>query len=263
LLESLERELERGAGIHDPAIRGLLSRIVREHVPQRLNAMLRYQLESPGMEVAGVHLKSFVIHTGGRCSINLSLIESRSRNLHWHPYDAIFCRLNPGTSRVHRYRLPDQLANEVVDLAARLEFVETLTFAAGSFLFKSADLDVLDFEASPDEPVVIARMHLPSKGPLEWTFDRETLSPIGGTGNDPAESQLISLIRAAAVFPGSDLESLRRAVGHPSHSVRWAAVQAIGKLDSDAAVELLPGLARDPHPHIRRAAERTLASLEA
>lgn len=263
LLAKLEQELGLGAGVADETVTEMMVRIVHEYVPERLNIMLRYQHDNPDMEVAGVNLRTYVIFKGDHCSINLSLIDSMSPNLHWHPYDAIFYRVNPGTSRVHFYRLPDQLANEVVDVTARLDFVESRDFAQASVVTKRSAIDILDFEAAPEAPVVIARLHLSSKGALDWSFDRETLSPIGATSNVPAESHLISLISAAALFPESDLGLLRQAVLHPSHNVRWAALQAIGKLDPDAAVALLPNLARDPHPHVRRAAERTLASLEA
>lgn len=263
LLARLEQEVGRGAGIADEAVTELMLRIVHEYIPERLNVMLRYQHENPEMEVAGVNLRTYVVFKGDCCSINLSLIDSMSRSLHWHPYDAIFYRMNPGTSPVHVYRLPDQLENEVVDVKARLDFVETRDFAQTSLLTKRGDIDIIDFEASPEAPVVIARLHLASKGPLDWTFDRKTLSPVGASGNDLAESNLISLISTAALFSESDVGLLRQAVVHPSHNVRWAALQAIGKLDSAAAVALLPDLARDPHPHVRRAAERTLASLDA
>jgi hypothetical protein len=263
LLETLEREFSLGAGIDDPEVAAIMLRIVHEYIPARLNVMLRYLQEKPDMEVAGVSFTAYVVFRGDHCSINLSLIEAMSRNLHWHPHDALFYRVNPGTSRVHHYRLPDRVANEVVDLEARLDFIESREFAQACLLAKHAESDILDFEASPDAPVVVARLQLPSKGPLDWAFDRRTLSPIGATSNDPVESHLISLIRAAAFFPESDLGLLRRAVLHPSHNVRWAAVQAIGRLDSSAAVALLPDLVRDPHPHVRRAAERTLASLDA
>lgn len=262
LLESLDQTVSLGAGIHDPALGELLSRIVHDYVPQRINTLLRYRIENPGMEVAGVNLRSCVVYRGPGCSINLSFIDAVARNLHWHPYDAILCRVNPGTSRVHRYRLPDDLANDVVDPQARLDFVESQDFGTGSRLIKNADIDVFDFEASPGNPVLTARLDFPPSGSLEWTFDRQSLAPIGATSNNPAEGNLISLIKASAVFPESELGPLRQALLHSSHSVRWAAAQAIGKLDAQVALELLPGLTQDPHPHIRRAAERTLASLE-
>lgn len=262
LLESLDEILGQGVDIGAPVLRRRLGEIVRDYIPARLNALLRYQLAHAGMEVAGIHLRAYVVHVGSYGAINLSLIDAVPRHLHWQPFDALLCRVNPGVSPVHRYRLPEDLANDIVDPAVRLESAGTEPFGAGEFLIKRADTDVFDFEASTDRPVLIARLHRPAKGPLDWTFDRRSLSPIGASGNDLAESQLISLIRTAAVFSDSDVDQLRRALDHPSHSVRWAAMQAIGKLDAEAATALLPDLTRDPHPHVRRAAERTLARFE-
>ncbi len=50
---------------------------------------------------------------------------------------------------------------------------------------------------------------------------------------------------------------------HPSHAVRWAVVQALGRLDPQAALQHLRQAVNDPHPHIRNAAQKTLARLEA
>lgn len=263
LLESLDELLGRGADIGAPALLQLFGDVARDYLPARLNTLLRYQLTHPEMEVAGVHLHAWVVHLGSHYSINLSLIETVSRHLHWQPFDALLCRLSPGAAPVRRFRLPSGVANDVVDQTARLEPAGSEVLEAGGILVKRADTDIFDFEASPDRPVLIARLHGPAKGPLDWTFDRESLSPIAASGNDLAESQLISLIRTAAVFSDSDLGLLHKALDHSSHSVRWAALQAIGKLDRDAAAALLPSFARDPHPHVRRAAERTLARLEA
>lgn len=262
LLESLDRHVGLGAAVEDPVLGDLLRQVVRDYIPARLNTMLRYQRDHPHMEAAGVNLTSYVVHQGPHCAVSLSFVSSRTRNLHWHPFDALFYRVNPGVSRVGRYRLPDGLENDVVDRTAKLDFVGSEEFAAGSLMIKRANVDVLDFEGSPDDPVLVTRLELPSRGSLEWVFDRDSLAPIGGTSTDAAESRMISMIRVIGLFPEAELEPLREATRHPSHSVRWAALQTIGKLDSAAALALLPGLTEDPHPHIRRAAERTLASLE-
>ena len=263
VLKEIEAAVALGVEIGDPALAELMRRTVRDYVPVRLNVMLRYIEENPAMEVAGVNPRAWVAYKGRHCSLVLSLVHEASRNLHWHPYDALIQRMNEGSSEVRYYRLPHGAANEVVDLSARLESAGTRDFAKGDVLVKRAESDIVDLAGSADAPVVTAQLHLASKGGLDWTFDRQSLAPIGATENDPAESHLVSLIRAAALFDETDLRLLRRALLHPSHNVRWAALQAIGKLDADTAAALLPELGRDPHPHVRRAAERTLARLKA
>jgi hypothetical protein len=262
LLQELDRDLDRGAGVDDPALGALLRRITRDYIPGRLNRMLRHRRDNPDAEVAGVNLSSYVIHQGRGCAINLSFVTGRNPTLNWHPFDAIFLRANPGTSRVHRYRLPASLENAVVDRQARLTFVGIEPFDEGDLLIKRGDLDVLDFEGAPGDPLLVVRLELHARGTLGWLFDRDTLTAIGGTATSPLESRLISLIRVAAQYPETDLAPLRAAARHPSHNVRWAAVQAIGKLDAQAAIALLSGMTGDPHPHIRNAAQKTLARLD-
>jgi HEAT repeat protein len=44
----------------------------------------------------------------------------------------------------------------------------------------------------------------------------------------------------------------------PHHYARWSAVKNIGRIDKDAGIKTLKKALHDPHPELRRAAERTL-----
>jgi HEAT repeat protein len=49
---------------------------------------------------------------------------------------------------------------------------------------------------------------------------------------------------------------------HRLHFVRWAAVRAVLSIEPGRAVEVLTAAAADRHPHVRRAAERSLQQIE-
>ena len=68
----------------------------------------------------------------------------------------------------------------------------------------------------------------------------------------------ICLTLKAMKRTGSDalLDRLSR---HPAHFVRWAAIQGLGAVNPEKAVERLKQSLTDEHPHIRRAAAKHLA----
>ena len=59
----------------------------------------------------------------------------------------------------------------------------------------------------------------------------------------------------------SSLEPLKLLTGHPHHAVRWAAIQNLGRLSRAEALAALEAASHDPHPHIQRAARKTLGQV--
>ena len=50
---------------------------------------------------------------------------------------------------------------------------------------------------------------------------------------------------------------------HPDHFVRWSAVRRVMELDPDLGTSLLYRALTDSHPHVQRAAQRSLERLNA
>jgi HEAT repeats len=93
-------------------------------------------------------------------------------------------------------------------------------------------------------------------------FDRQTLEFTFASAVKGVSSSLVTLCQ---VFGASQdvgaLEYLHELTKDEAYFVRWAAIQAIGKIDGNAALVVLEKAANDPHPMIRNAAERTLRSI--
>ena len=84
--------------------------------------------------------------------------------------------------------------------------------------------------------------------------DRQHITEPGSSGfiDRPEE------FRVDGVITHHDLGAISE---HPSHFVRWAAIQAVGRLDRARAVELLRRSLEDAHPHVRSMAAKVLAKV--
>jgi len=163
---------------------------------------------------------------------------------------------------VVRYRIATGVDLEVFDPSASLAVLDRRAYTGEPIWERRADRVVHDYRAAAP----FARLCLalrPSIG-QRWVFDRSSLRasfPMLGSLDDSGD---VALCRMVAALPERRaLPMLLDLAGHRSHAVRWAAIQAIGKLDGREGRRLLERAAHDPHPHIRAAAQRTLSRLGA
>jgi hypothetical protein len=100
--------------------------------------------------------------------------------------------------------------------------------------------------------------------PVIWQYDRQSLRP---TGHITASEQLVRLEAALDLLmrlgTAEDAEACRVLARHDFHAVRWAAVRLACNVGASFGFELLAGATNDPHPHVRRTAEKTLAATAA
>jgi hypothetical protein len=162
---------------------------------------------------------------------------------------------------VIRYRVSANIDLDVFDPTALLVELDRRAAGGDPIWERRADRLVHDYRAAAP----FARLCLalrPSTGQA-WVFDRATLRasfPMLGSRDDSGSIALCRIVAALAEHRA--LPMLLDLAAHPSHAVRWAAIQAIGKLDGAEARRLLDRAATDPHPHIRAAAQRTLSRLD-
>ncbi|RMH36862.1 MAG: HEAT repeat domain-containing protein [Gammaproteobacteria bacterium] len=101
---------------------------------------------------------------------------------------------------------------------------------------------------------------------LIWHFDRKNKFPVGVS----AASFMDSRMQMAALALGkmsdgrdSDISALKKLLGHPRHFVRWQAMQSLGTLRPQDCLVALREALQDPHPHVRRAALKSLRRVQA
>jgi hypothetical protein len=178
--------------------------------------------------------------------------------------DTSFAVVGPGTIVVEHYRTT--IDSDERDLLGRdhgIELQETRQLVAGTSIHLVEGIDLARFAScSQPTPVLSLNAHRSSVR-LCWDYDVRTGKAISCCYADPAASQMEFLLGVIAHQDRLDqIEFVREALTHRVHAVRWAAVKALWKLDVDSAVAATRACLEDAHPHVRRAAERTLLSYQ-
>jgi hypothetical protein len=163
--------------------------------------------------------------------------------------------------RYRRFRLPPTYENRVFDRNLKLQYVDEGQTAPGEVLCLTAGGLLYDFLL--DSPTPLVRLTYGPIETMEWLFHRDTGAAWKISDSDAAATQM----RVAAYVLGqmshtSSTTPLKHLTFHESHTVRWAAIQALSRISVSDAVERLRAAVNDPHPHIRRAAERTLSAMQ-
>jgi len=203
--------------------------------------------------------KQALMHQGDGWAISVATLEPARRFIHALPYYAFYSPLAEDLV-VDRYRLPNGFRNDVFDPSLRISHLDTLNIAKGDVLKLETQQYAYDFRLTKSLPIL--RFVSRCVRPLEWLFSRSTLQ--AWQAND-AELRLTQL-RVAAHALGkiahqSSIEPLQRLSSHSHHAVRWAAIQNLGRLSRSAALAKIKEAVNDPHPHVKRAAQKTLEQL--
>jgi hypothetical protein len=97
-------------------------------------------------------------------------------------------------------------------------------------------------------------------GPLAVEYDSKTLSFIGATSTDEANSRvqmMISMLRT--MERGDSLPLIEEALRSPNFYTRWHVMREFLAMDAEAALPALRRMAaNDPHPEVRVAAQQSL-----
>jgi hypothetical protein len=97
----------------------------------------------------------------------------------------------------------------------------------------------------------------------QWVYARESLRPIASVAADPHDARLEAAMRLLRVLRHqAAVPALVALAAHPAHFVRWTAIRHTMALDPVAGLTLLRAATADPHPHVRAAAARAVASRE-
>ena len=165
-----------------------------------------------------------------------------------------------GRLQVTRWRHAESLDPSVLTPDAVLSPVGECTLGPGQTLATEAWSDVV--ELSGDAVVLVLRS-APCH-PVLWQYDRGSLRPKGLIA---ATEQLARLEEALHILmllgTAEDAESCRPLARHEFHSIRWGVVRMACQVGASLGYELLEAAVTDPHPHVRRTAQRTLSAATA
>ncbi|HZR37863.1 MAG TPA: HEAT repeat domain-containing protein [Nevskia sp.] len=224
------------------------------------NRELRRLLDDP-CYMGNWRANQIVLNRGRGHVLSIWLFDQPRRYIHSTPYYGMFAPLGAESLYYDVYRLPENYRNAQFDPEVRLEPAGSGFTAPGGVLLLDSDRYVYDFKV--ERPLAVAKFSSAAYQTLEWLFERDTLRAWQANDSELVSTQL----RVAAYILGrladaSSLEALDSLSDHRNHSVRWAAVQTIARLDREAALQRLRQALDDPHPHLRRAAAGSLRRLQ-
>lgn len=125
---------------------------------------------------------------------------------------------------------------------------------------KDGRRELLEIRPAAAGPAFTLRINARAFDRFEWSFDRVTGQPTRLTTVDNAHSNLETILELlAAVGSAHSLAEIEPFLKHSAHHVRWKALETIAAISPDAAVPLLGHALTDSHPHVRMAAEASMA----
>jgi hypothetical protein len=108
----------------------------------------------------------------------------------------------------------------------------------------------------PAKRTVVLILEVGATDPFMWQYDRSTLAPRRGVPGDLSATRLIETLRLISVWgDASFLPLVEELFRHPSHAVRWAALQTAWRIAPERPLKLTARAARDPHPDLRAVAQ--------
>jgi hypothetical protein len=160
--------------------------------------------------------------------------------------------------RIRRYALPPDMDLSVFRPGIPLALVDETAYRGGVMHEAVDDGFVYDYVSAHEFAMV--RIDYVPFADQTWHFDRDSLLSVFPSAAHVAQSTLVCIAKALGALQAPEaLPHLLAIASHKSHFVRWAAIQAIAKVDREAAFGLLEQAAADPHPHVQSMARKVLA----
>jgi len=224
-----------------------------------LNDQLQALAKDPH-HVGNWNAQQATLHKEAAWSLSVALFDTQRRFIHALPFQAFYVPLKYElTGKL--FQLPPGFRNDVFDPSLSLT-------AAGDVKVDPLELLKLETERYAYDflvprPIPVLRFATASLRPLEWLFSKTSLQAWQANDADLSLTQLrIGAFVLGKIAHQSSVAPLRRLASHPHHAVRWAAIQNLGRLSRSEALIKIREAVNDQHPHVRRAAQKTLDQLD-
>ena len=202
-----------------------------------------------------------MVHRGRGFALSIWLFDKPRQYIHTTPFYGMYAPLGAESLHYDIYKLPEGYRNSVFDPALKLVPAGSGMTAPGGILLLQSDQYTYDFKV--ERPLPVLKFTSASFQTMEWLFSKDQLNAWQANDSELVSTQLrVSAYILGRLAHQSSLEALEQLTSHGHHAVRWAAVQNIGRLSRGVALAKLQQALDDPHPHVRRAAEKTLQQLK-
>lgn len=212
----------------------------------------------------------FVLAESENFIVTLALLNATGGGKHLYslPNDALIANLSPTPFSGFLHAIPEGCDNEIFDQGMSLVRGPCFDLNQNEVCYWNSSTMVPEYIA--DQEFVVLKLNSKRTQPLLWCYDKFSLRPLMSAACTPLPSRLqmsaLCLSELQVVFDGPQrektIENLERLSNHGFHYVRWAALQSLYSIDSDRAIPLLVNSqAGDRHPHVRRAAAKSLMAI--
>ena len=175
----------------------------------------------------------------------------------------ISANVGPGSLQIDRWRQGWEGPPEIFDRTRRLALLPSVLLRPGEQASFQAHRDVARIRAidSPAAVVGLTRVHATR---LRWVYDAVTLLPVRAEAGDLGAARLeYAMMLLAALGHTEAAPTIASLYDHPDHFVRWSAVRRVIELDPPLGESLVRRALNDIHPHVQRAAQRSIERYEA
>ncbi len=249
----LERSPPEHFWLAEQPLRDLLA---SGYLQQAINQELRQLLADP-CYFGEWRPSEWILHRGQGFALAVSVFDQPRRYIHALPFFAMYAPVGAASLGYDRYRLPADYNNAVFSPGLKLQADGGGRLASGEVLALHTDQYAYDFQVP--EPVLVVKLSAATVLPQEWLFGKDSLQSWQANDADLTSTQLrVSADVLGKFAHQSSLASLKRLTGHRHHAVRWTAIQNLGRLNRAEALNSLQVACDDPHPHVQRAARKTL-----
>lgn len=196
---------------------------------------------------------SVMLATGQRWQLKANLQTTVSRFLYTSPFELL---ISPVTSDL----VVDEYACDAegdIGVGTPIYHLAQHRLAPGDVLDCSAPGRLHDLRV--DKPTLVAKLIGLNREPIQWMAERSSLRIAQAISSSPIHSELEIMARTLGALRMGGADALGRLAAHESHFVRWAAIQAMGRVEPERAIALLNRATEDAHPHIRRSASAFLS----
>lgn len=201
---------------------------------------------------------SVILATDLHWQLRVGLYTGSSEHIYSFPFHFAGVVVGKRSLEIARYRLPPDYDGEVFVPGAVAMFAGRRTYGPGEVFTFDSRREAFDVHVAA--PVVVIKFITTPFVELQWAFDRQTLKATQAISSSPLHSELVTVCLALKAMKRTGSEALLdRLSRHPAHFVRWAAIQGLGAVSPNRALERLRQSLKDEHPHIRSAAAKHLA----
>ena len=227
-----------------------------------LNAELSAILKDPLDTPSTWHPNRIVPYEKKLWRFEYGLMPHKTDFIHSQAGHAMIAVIGPEPLVVDRYQPSHDVDNDVFDPHVTLLLPKREVYIPGTVCIVDTSKGVFDFLVESQTFVMILSGRV--RRAIRWVFSRHTLQAVHAIPSSDNDAHIAAMISAlAAMRSTTSIATLYGLTTHPSHFIRWSALQALTRLNPEAAKASLQRATKDKHPHVRTASEKAIAAMAA